>query len=242
MSSTGRPRRYEQLLKEIHAASSSPTTDDVNAMVDLEDMNMWVVKQLMASNGDWSTNTVFEVHEAQSLCHPDEDTGVLAISLLLCVPFRRVSVNAHGCRPCSWQLLAPIKLCCAIRQSEMLHGEHTLAGLLAALAAGCKALAAEIEQVSSAAAVPSDIPGLCMMLLWLWRSLFETYQPGAIFANARMVAALPAAAQLAVTGAWYGVRYHRPCHSCVTCVALQCALMHLQRPPCSHLERMFAGN
>jgi hypothetical protein len=39
-------------------------------MVDLEDMNMWVVKQLMAA-GDWSTNTIFEVNEqAPNLCHP----------------------------------------------------------------------------------------------------------------------------------------------------------------------------
>jgi hypothetical protein len=32
-------------------------------MVDLEDMNMWVVQQLMASTrGGWSTSAVFEVN------------------------------------------------------------------------------------------------------------------------------------------------------------------------------------
>jgi hypothetical protein len=89
------------------------------------------------------------------------------------------------------------------------------AGLLAALAAAFKALAAEIEQAGSAAAVPCDIAGLCMMMLWLWRSLSDTFQPRHCFANARMVVAMPAAAQLAVAGVW---------SRCKTCYARVCGM------------------
>jgi hypothetical protein len=75
------------------------------------------------------------------------------------------------------------------------------AGFLQALAAACEALAGELAQSSSTADVPFDIPGLCMMLLWFWRSSLLTHKPGECFVDAAMAAAIPRTAKLAVAGA-----------------------------------------
>jgi hypothetical protein len=52
------------VLAQIQAASSSPA-DDANMMVDLEDMNMWLVRHLMAStHNHFSASALVEVgHE-----------------------------------------------------------------------------------------------------------------------------------------------------------------------------------